>query len=134
MQLEMRGVNYDLDDELKDHIERRLRFALGRFAARIRSVDGPVVRRQRAAWGDRQAVPDRRRPGPPGRGDGRGLGGRPVRPHRRRGEAGGAVRAACAGASSSPDLCLMVRSGYELLSGMAGPLPRPPGPCRFVLK
>ena len=35
MQLEMRGVNYDLDDELKDHIERRLRSALGRFAARI---------------------------------------------------------------------------------------------------
>ena len=35
MQLEMRGVNYDLDDVLKGHIERRLRFALGRFAARI---------------------------------------------------------------------------------------------------
>ena len=35
MQLEMRGVNYDLDGVLKDHIERRLRFALGRFAARI---------------------------------------------------------------------------------------------------
>jgi len=35
MQLEMRGVNYDLDDILKEHIERRLRFALGRFAARI---------------------------------------------------------------------------------------------------
>ena len=38
MQLEMRGVNYDLDDELKDHIERRLRSALGRFAARIRRL------------------------------------------------------------------------------------------------
>ena len=35
MQLEMRGVNYELQDELKDHIERRLRFALGRFADRI---------------------------------------------------------------------------------------------------
>jgi putative sigma-54 modulation protein len=35
MRLEMRGVNYDLDDVLKGHIERRLRFALGRFAARI---------------------------------------------------------------------------------------------------
>src|SRR3954466_7046464 len=35
MQLEMRGVNYSLDDVLKGHIERRLRFALGRFAARI---------------------------------------------------------------------------------------------------
>jgi ribosome-associated translation inhibitor RaiA len=35
MQLEMRGVNYKLDDELREHIERRLRFALGRFAARI---------------------------------------------------------------------------------------------------
>ena len=38
MQLEMRGVNYDLDDELKDHIERRLRSALGRFASRIHRV------------------------------------------------------------------------------------------------
>ncbi|WP_406696988.1 HPF/RaiA family ribosome-associated protein [Singulisphaera sp. Ch08] len=35
MQLEMRGMNYELQDELKDHIERRLQFALGRFAARI---------------------------------------------------------------------------------------------------
>jgi putative sigma-54 modulation protein len=35
MQLEMRGVNLELDDKLTDHIERRLRFALGRFAARI---------------------------------------------------------------------------------------------------
>lgn len=35
MQLEMRGVNYELNDELKVHIERRMRFALGRFAARI---------------------------------------------------------------------------------------------------
>ena len=34
MQLRIRGVNYGLDDGLKDHIERRLRFALGRFAAR----------------------------------------------------------------------------------------------------
>src|SRR4051812_22926701 len=31
----MRGVNYCLDDVLKDHIECRLRFVLGRFAARI---------------------------------------------------------------------------------------------------
>ncbi|AGA25662.1 HPF/RaiA family ribosome-associated protein [Singulisphaera acidiphila] len=35
MQLEMRGVNYELLDELKEHIERRFRFALGRFMARI---------------------------------------------------------------------------------------------------
>jgi putative sigma-54 modulation protein len=35
MQLEMRGVNYNLDEGLKAHIERRLRFALGRFATRI---------------------------------------------------------------------------------------------------
>jgi putative sigma-54 modulation protein len=35
MQMEMRGVNYGLDDMLKDHIERRLHFALGRCAARI---------------------------------------------------------------------------------------------------
>ena len=91
----IRGVNYGLDDGLKDHIERRLRFALGRFAARIRSVDGPPDRRQRAAWGARQALPDRRRPGPPGHGDGRGLGGRPVRPRRRAAKrAGRSVRRA----------------------------------------
>jgi putative sigma-54 modulation protein len=35
MRLEMRGVNFELADALVDHIERRLRFALGRFAARI---------------------------------------------------------------------------------------------------
>src|SRR3954451_12101018 len=35
MRLRMRGVNCEMDDELKGHIERRLRFALGRFAARI---------------------------------------------------------------------------------------------------
>ena len=35
MQLEMRGVKFQLDDKLIDHIERRLRFALGRFATRI---------------------------------------------------------------------------------------------------
>ena len=38
MQLEMRGVKFQLDDKLIDHIERRLRFALGRFAARIRRL------------------------------------------------------------------------------------------------
>ena len=101
MQLEMRGVNYDLDDVLKDHIERRLRFALGTVRGADPSVDGPLDRRQRAAWGDRQALPDRRRPGPPGRGDGRGLGGRPVRPRRRRGEAGGPGGSARVGAASS---------------------------------
>jgi putative sigma-54 modulation protein len=48
MQLEMRGVNYRMDDELKDHIERRLRSALGRFVAaidrvtvRLADVNGP---------------------------------------------------------------------------------------------
>jgi putative sigma-54 modulation protein len=35
MQVEMRGVNYKLGGDLKVHIERRMRFALGRFAARI---------------------------------------------------------------------------------------------------
>lgn len=35
MQLELRGVNYELDVELKDFIERRLHFALGRFGRRI---------------------------------------------------------------------------------------------------
>src|SRR6185312_9401027 len=38
MQLEIRGVKYELDDELKGHIERRLRLALGRFAARIQRL------------------------------------------------------------------------------------------------
>ena len=31
MQLGICGVNYGLDDGLKGHIERRLRFALGRL-------------------------------------------------------------------------------------------------------
>jgi putative sigma-54 modulation protein len=35
MQLEIRGVNYELDHLVRDHIERRLRSALGRFARRI---------------------------------------------------------------------------------------------------
>jgi putative sigma-54 modulation protein len=35
MQLELRGVNYELSDGLRDFIERRLRLTLGRFAARI---------------------------------------------------------------------------------------------------
>jgi ribosome-associated translation inhibitor RaiA len=38
MQLDMRGVNYQLDEPLKDHIERRAHFALERFAARIRKL------------------------------------------------------------------------------------------------
>lgn len=38
MRLEMRGVRYDLDDVLGDYIERRVRFALGRFAGRIDRV------------------------------------------------------------------------------------------------
>lgn len=35
MRLEMRGVNFDLADDLKNHIERRLRYALDRFEDRI---------------------------------------------------------------------------------------------------
>lgn len=35
MQLHVRGVNYVLDEGLKDFITRRLHFALGRFAPRI---------------------------------------------------------------------------------------------------
>jgi putative sigma-54 modulation protein len=35
MHLEVRGVNYDLDGDLKGHIEHRLRSALGRIASRI---------------------------------------------------------------------------------------------------
>lgn len=38
MHLDLRGVNYVLDEDLKEHIERRLRFALGRFADRINQV------------------------------------------------------------------------------------------------
>lgn len=38
MQLKIRGVNYGLDDVLKDHIELRLRYALGRFATRIQKL------------------------------------------------------------------------------------------------
>jgi ribosome-associated translation inhibitor RaiA len=35
MQLEIRGVNYELDDAVRDYTERRLRSALGRFLRRI---------------------------------------------------------------------------------------------------
>jgi hypothetical protein len=38
MQLDMHGINYNLDDGLKDHIARRLHFALGRFASRIQKM------------------------------------------------------------------------------------------------
>lgn len=38
MNLEIRGLNYNLDDVLKGYIERRLRFALRRFAARVRRL------------------------------------------------------------------------------------------------
>ncbi|MEO6811956.1 MAG: HPF/RaiA family ribosome-associated protein [Isosphaeraceae bacterium] len=38
MRLEIHGVNYGLNDDLKAHIERRLHFALGRLAARIDRV------------------------------------------------------------------------------------------------
>jgi len=35
MRLEILGVHVELDEDLRDYIERRLRTALGRFAARI---------------------------------------------------------------------------------------------------
>jgi ribosome-associated translation inhibitor RaiA len=38
MQLDVRGVKYELDTELEEYIERRLQFALGRFAGRISQV------------------------------------------------------------------------------------------------
>jgi putative sigma-54 modulation protein len=38
MQLEIRGRDVDITDRLRDHIERRLGFALGRFAQRIKRV------------------------------------------------------------------------------------------------
>lgn len=48
MQLQIRAVNCEMDADLRDYIERRLRFALGRFAdrigrvtARLSDVNGP---------------------------------------------------------------------------------------------
>ena len=38
MDLDIRGLNYELGDELKPYIERRLWFALGRFSGRIGRV------------------------------------------------------------------------------------------------
>jgi putative sigma-54 modulation protein len=38
MQLEIRGRDVDITNTLRDHIERRLGFALGRFAQRIKRV------------------------------------------------------------------------------------------------
>ena len=38
MQLEIRGVQYKMEDSLREYIERRLGFALGRFADRIGRV------------------------------------------------------------------------------------------------
>lgn len=38
MRLEIQGVNYGLNDDLKEHVERRLHFALGRLEARIDRV------------------------------------------------------------------------------------------------
>lgn len=35
MQVELQGVNFKLNDGLKEHVERRLHFALGRFAEKI---------------------------------------------------------------------------------------------------
>jgi ribosome-associated translation inhibitor RaiA len=35
MRIEARGVGYELDDDLKAYVERRLRASLGRFAARV---------------------------------------------------------------------------------------------------
>lgn len=39
MQLDIRGVKYELSSELMEFIERRLGFALGRFASRIDTVE-----------------------------------------------------------------------------------------------
>lgn len=38
MDLEIRGLNYEVSVELKEHLERRLQFALNRFADRIAGV------------------------------------------------------------------------------------------------
>ena len=107
MQLRIRGVNYGLDDVLKDHIERRLRYALGRFAApiqrltvRLTDVNGPrgglyCCRRIAVALVPRGVVTVL------------GWRGRPVRPRRRRGEAGGPggpARVGAAAAGSKPSV------------------------------
>jgi len=38
MQFEIRGMDISISQALRDHIERRLRFALDRFASRVRQV------------------------------------------------------------------------------------------------
>jgi len=38
MQFEIRGMDISMSQALRDHIERRLRFALDRFARRVRQV------------------------------------------------------------------------------------------------
>ena len=38
MQFEIRGMDISMSQVLRDHIERRLRFALDRFAGRVRQV------------------------------------------------------------------------------------------------
>lgn len=38
MNMDIRAINYTLDDELKAHIEQRLRFALDRFEDRVSRV------------------------------------------------------------------------------------------------
>ena len=115
MQLRMRGVNYGLDDGAEGSHRASPAVRPGAVRGADPSVDGPPDRRQRAAWGARQALPDRRRPGPPGHGDGRGLGGRPVRPRRRRGEAGGPGGPARVGAaaSGSKPTCLSPRTCFR---------------------
>jgi ribosome-associated translation inhibitor RaiA len=39
MDLDIRGVNYELDDDLREFTERRLRFALGRFVSRTGRIE-----------------------------------------------------------------------------------------------
>lgn len=38
MNLDVRGVTYEPDDELREHIGRRVTYALGRFAGRVGGV------------------------------------------------------------------------------------------------
>lgn len=38
MRLEIRSPQFDLTDPLREHVEQRLRFALGRFAGRLQRV------------------------------------------------------------------------------------------------
>lgn len=64
MQLQIQGVMFELDDELKTYAERRLQFAFGRFAPRIsrvslslKDVNGPRGGVDKRCWIDVELAP-----------------------------------------------------------------------------